>query len=72
MKNIAKNKPWAKNFSIKSGTIEKVKAFAGYFYNYKGILYSFSILSTRPNFKTMFILHSYKAFKINACSFCDI
>lgn len=47
MKNIAKNKPWAKNFSVKSGTIEKVKAFAGYFYNKNGILHSFSLMANQ-------------------------
>jgi serine-type D-Ala-D-Ala carboxypeptidase/endopeptidase (penicillin-binding protein 4) len=47
MKNIAKNKEWAKNFSVKSGTIEKVKSFAGYFYNKKGVLMAFSIMANQ-------------------------
>ncbi len=47
MKNIAKNKPWAKNFSVKSGTVEKVKAFAGYFTNKNGELMAFSIMANQ-------------------------
>jgi serine-type D-Ala-D-Ala carboxypeptidase/endopeptidase (penicillin-binding protein 4) len=47
MKNIAKNKNWAKNFSVKSGTVEKVKAFAGYFTNENNELFSFSIMANQ-------------------------
>ncbi len=47
VKNIAKNKPWANNFRIKTGTIEKVKSFAGYFNNKKGELMAFSIMANQ-------------------------
>ncbi|MES2795101.1 MAG: D-alanyl-D-alanine carboxypeptidase/D-alanyl-D-alanine-endopeptidase [Bacteroidota bacterium] len=47
VKNIAKNKIWAKNFSVKSGTIEKAKAFAGYFKNKNGDLFSFAIMANQ-------------------------
>ena len=47
VKNIGKNKDFAENFSVKTGTIEKVKAYAGYFKNIKGQLMSFSIMANQ-------------------------
>lgn len=49
VKNISKNKSFAKNFSVKSGTIEKVKSFAGYYKNKNGELMSFSIIANQFN-----------------------
>lgn len=47
VKNIGKNRNYAPNFSVKTGTIEKVKAYAGYFKNIKGQLMSFSIMANQ-------------------------
>ena len=47
VKNIYKNEKWAENFNVKTGTIEKSKAFAGYFTSKKGELMSFSIIANQ-------------------------
>jgi serine-type D-Ala-D-Ala carboxypeptidase/endopeptidase (penicillin-binding protein 4) len=47
VKNIAKKSLSIGNFRAKSGTIEKVKSYAGYFTNKKGELMSFSIMANQ-------------------------
>ncbi len=47
VKNIKKNEEFSNKFKVKTGTIEKVKAYSGYFTNVKNELFCFSIMANQ-------------------------